>query len=108
MIHRITFEPSDFESSGQMIIRNNYRENGTDIGFAVTVAYKICYHPKSGGNEIFQIALSDGMVFKFDSLEAFCEELNSDDCGYRPMTKVEMHMINEYQGNRFSDTVCNY
>jgi len=38
---RYIFEPHDFLGSGQMIISNSFPVNGTNFGFAATVAYKI-------------------------------------------------------------------
>jgi len=102
---RITFEPSDFYSSGQMIVRESASKECVDTGFLTSVSYKIGWgfhkDPTVKGQAAYMIALSDGYVSSYDSIDALCKMINDDPCGYRPMTLAEMIAVMTYNGNRF-------
>jgi hypothetical protein len=102
----IKFEPTDFNTSGQLIIRNSYRGCG-DYGFASSVAYKVGYTYIDNTQKPVLISLSDGLTTIFENYDELCENLNSDVEGYRPMNKNEILGVFEYTGNRFSLAVNN-
>jgi hypothetical protein len=95
------FEPSDFEGSGQMVVRNSSPPGSADIAFLASVAYKIGWITQSGPNKIARVSLTDGMIITYESEIALCAMLNDDPCGFRPMTQKEIHAVTSYVGNRF-------
>lgn len=98
-IRRI-FEPTDFEGCGQMLVR----DNGTDTaGQMSAVAYKVGYYPGASDRDKnwALIALSDGQIKFYPTLEGLCEFLNNDQFGFRPLQDEEIVDITENVGNRF-------
>jgi hypothetical protein len=99
---RIYFEPEDFRSMGQMIIRQSSPIGSNDIGFMASVSYKIGWKSKSSGpNGAVKISLSDGMCIEYETIEKLCEILNNDVQGFRPMSQDEIDKVMSYNGNRF-------
>lgn len=98
---RIIFDPKDFPGSGQMIVRESSPKGSPDIGFLTSVSYKVGYIQSAEKKQKALIALSDGMIFSFDTIEDLCLNLNNDAFGYRPLTTDEIKSIAEWQGNRF-------
>lgn len=95
------FESEDFQSGGQMIVRQSLRV-GADGGAIASVAYKIGYLKVTGeANPVMMVSLTDGMCRKFDNLGDLCTHLNNDPFGYRPMTTDEIVAAVTYTGNRF-------
>ncbi len=106
---RHVFEPSDFDGSGQMIIRDSSSNPIANPGFAASVAYKIGW--SSGKreaaddrqqNQMFRVSLTDGMLIQFDTVEDLCSNLNEDREGYRPMTDEEIVAVVTEVSNRFA------
>ena len=96
MKQKYVFEPEDFEGSGQMLIRDDFK--GRDPVFGVTVAYKVGY---MSGTPAW-ISLADGAARLYSDYSELCEMLNNNPIGFRPMTKDEIVSILGGQGNRFS------
>jgi hypothetical protein len=104
MKHRVTFEPSDFVGSGQIIVRESFLRNNTDYKDALTVAYKVGYIPETSSDDrVVMISLVDGMIIKCGSINDLCEKLNNDIFGYRPMTIKEICGMITIDGNRFKE-----
>lgn len=103
MKSKFYFEPSDFVSGGQMIIRQACSTNCKDIAFMCSVSYKIGWKSNlSKGNSVIKISLSDGMCIEYENEQVLCDKLNSDEQGYRPMTQQEINSVMNYCGNRFN------
>lgn len=99
---RTIFKPSDFESCGQLIVRESSTPHSDDIGFMSSVSYKIGWIMHGDKpNSTCMISLTDGMIIDVGTVEKLCENLNNDQFGYRPLTVSEMKQITEYLGNRF-------
>ena len=102
MKSKFVFESSDFEGSGQMVVRQSSPLGTTNISFMASVSYKIGWKSQPHSpNTALKISLTDGMCREFESLEKLCENLNNDECGYRPMTVEEIRAVMGYVGNRF-------
>jgi hypothetical protein len=101
MITKFVFEETDFQGAGQMIIRESATKGIKDPTFGATVSYKIGWMPGKGSNTMAMISLADGMIITFKSTKALCDKLNSDQCGYRPMTDDEITKVMVSQHNRF-------
>ena len=95
------FEPLDFEGGGQMVIRNSSPPESKDLIFAASVAYKIGWLAGRDEPNYCLISLTDGMIISGLTVDGLCEGLNTDECGFRPMTKEEIAAILSKVGNRF-------
>lgn len=101
MKSKFSFEPSDFEACGQMVIRESARRGCGDPSFATTVSYKVGYMITEGRNTILLVSLADGLAKPFEDEKALCHYLNSDICGFRPMADEEIAKVMSSQRNRF-------
>jgi len=102
MKESLKYEPSDFDESGQMLIRNSSPKGSGDLHFAVTVAYKVGYAFVDGKSVVLLVSLADGLTSVLESNEELCGLLNADPVGYRPMNSEEIARILGEQGNRFA------
>lgn len=101
---RVTFNPEDFRGHGQLIIRDSFPVGCTDYNLGVTVAYKIGFLAgRDAEGKHIMVSLADGMALTYASLDLLCETLNSDEYGFRPMSRHEIERIVGGHGSRFPE-----
>lgn len=95
------FEEKDIEL-GTFVIKNSSPKGSGDLGFASTVAYKICWIPEGKINTYCMVAMfTDGGIFKLGTKDELLQHINEDKHGYRPLTKQELLNILSHSNNGF-------
>ena len=84
LIRKYVWEVDDIEP-GQIVTRLTSPPNSDNLSFMASVSYKICWHGHGDKQKWAKVAVTDGMIFMYESKKRLIDALNTDDHGYRPI-----------------------